>query len=196
MPQHYTFQGLIDKVLYTNDKHENLKRVLEFLDPDDSRSYDNWEDEGLAYRAALNCVCSMEIHDIHGVRHKTTGDTLDIGSSCIGKFSPEIKKAAAQRVYRMKHPENKYCDYCESDRALPKKYIEKFEGMDKFYHKKCLEAKFATCEHCNLYKEYTCKCTYFKCLGAGCSKEINHTVVPSWVKRCKYCYYLFKNNQY
>ena len=187
---HYTYNDLVTKIDYIgNDFNNNLRKVLVYLDPKGSDSYKNWDICKEGTYPSGHCVCSKEIHHIHCIKHILTGDTLDIGSSCIGKFSKDWETEAKKREYRWKHPENKYCAVC--DNTVSKKSCQKFKDISKVYHIKCIKM-LPTCEHCSLYKGYNCKCVYVQCLGIGCSKEINHTCNPPWMKRCKPCYYACK----
>ena len=89
---HYSFNDMKKLINYNGHYKGNLLKVLEYLDPNGSSSFNNWVDTGRVISTNRQCVCKMDIEHVHSVKHKVTGDTLDIGSSCIGKFSPQMKK--------------------------------------------------------------------------------------------------------
>jgi hypothetical protein len=167
---HYTYLDMKDVIDYGSDYNKNLRMVLAYLDPDHTDSYDNWEDMDQAISTDARCVCKMEIVHVHGVRHTITGNTLDIGSSCIGKFSPQMKKDANRRVYRLHHPDNVYCAHC--DKTVSKTGVEKYDGMENHYHSKCLKETFQKCPGCKLFDGYDCQCVDVQCCMKGCKTMI------------------------
>lgn len=137
----YTYAYLKEKApeLYKDgDYHQNLKRVLKYLDPDKSSSYDNWVLRADYPQSTGNCVCSHEIGVSYVAQHITTGDAIEIGSACIRKFSDKIKKsvdrANRKRLMLEKDPNTRFCDIC--DKKLPS---DGGKTLDNYYHKKCLQ---------------------------------------------------------
>jgi len=166
MPRHYGYEDMVMLIEYSGNHSENLKLVLGHLDPDGSSNYDNWEDLGALEKKTTRCCCAVEIENVHSVRHKVTGDTLDIGSSCIGKFSEKMKKDANARVYRLNHPDSVYCAEC--NKTVSKNVVAQYQGVDRYFHKKCLLITFEKCENCQLFKDYNCKCERVPCRVIHC----------------------------
>jgi len=161
MPNHYYYKNLKSKIKYGGSAHENLRQVLMYVDPQKIVNYKNWEDTGMAFEDKnylSRCCCDHKIRYIHIVKHKKTGDTLEIGTTCIKKFRPDDEKAKAEvdkRVRRIKKG-GIYCEKC--DGTVSQKIVDEFkkQGMTKFYHKKCLNM----CYQCGDYKDYTCQCHF------------------------------------
>jgi hypothetical protein len=156
---HYSYVDLKDVIDFEAGRYnENLRKVLAYLDPNGSDSYDNWIDEDSVYESNNNCCCSKEIKHTHGIKHKLTGDTLDIGSQCIFKFSGDIKMRSQRRLTKLKHPSKSYCKSCIV--CLPDSYVDSYKskGMVEFYHKTCLDNQFKSCVDCSLHIGYDCKC--------------------------------------
>jgi len=166
MPRHYYHKNLKSKITYGGSYHENLQKVLRYVDPQKIVNYKNWEDTQMTFRdktRTARCCCNHEVMYIHIVRHKKTGDTLEIGTTCINKFHPDDKKAIAEvhkRVYKMSNKSTP-CERC--NRSVTTKVVEEFKraGMTKFYHKKCLNM----CYQCLRYKNYTCQCHHANALS-------------------------------
>jgi hypothetical protein len=98
---------------------ENLKMALAFADPDGSDAYDNWDDTStlrdMKDTTSACCCGNTSIRYVSTIKHKKTQDTMEIGSKCIGKFSPKMKSAAQKRVRRLHGLQagNKYCRICD-----------------------------------------------------------------------------------
>jgi flagellar biosynthesis GTPase FlhF len=156
----YTYDMLFDLLEYACDCNTNLRLVLAYLDPDNSNSYDNWilSDE-VVVETEINCACSHEIQNNFKIKHKTTGDMVIIGSSCVSKFSKEMHIAVGRRVRRLKDTTGaKYCSDPDCNKKINKSVVIQYPTQEKHYHKSCLDKVFKKCRNCKCYKTYDCDC--------------------------------------
>lgn len=124
--------------VYGTELFDNLKRALAWVDPNNSQSFDNWDIEIFMIDKKdyeEGCVCGHTIRYEHRIRHKEIGDTMEIGSHCIDRFSDEIKR---KRMAMSRHILNLDCTYCKKcERKIPQKTIDKFPDEEILYHKSC-----------------------------------------------------------
>lgn len=165
MPTHYTYGVLSELIEYDGTYKKNLLKALAYVDPYDSPGYSNWEDMEIITEGTASCCCGKDIFYAHTIQHKVTLDTLTIGSTCIGKFSDEIKKQANKRVYRINHPDAIYCALC--DGTVAEKVVAQYKkyGVKKYYHKKCMKKCMDKCYGCEQFKDYNCQCYFTAALN-------------------------------
>ena len=169
-----TFANLREKVAYTGNCHTNLLKVLAYLDPNSSSSYDNWELISEQSKQASHCVCNHIISKGFLAIHKRTKETIIVGSDCVGKFSYDTRIKANRLVRQLKNPSNLFCHVCL------KKATKGILHKGKYYHKNCLK-----CSVCSKLQD--CSCSKLKCLD--CSTIIINK--PKWSIRCYTCYDVF-----
>ena len=92
MTINYTYSNLKEFISYVpGDHHGNLMKVLAYLDPDGNPSFKNWTDTNFyQVHGQSQCCCEHDIIYEFRIAHKTTGDTMSIGSSCIKLFSNKM----------------------------------------------------------------------------------------------------------
>lgn len=142
---HYTYNDIINLNIdgYTDHGYnENLKLVLKWFDPDKSSSYDNWIDI-LEYKNEINkCVCGHDIEIVFRIQHITLNITLDIGSSCISKFSENIKKKIdhinRKRLILKKDSQSKFCYKCDNKLSNTDTFV-KLNNEVHYFHKTCFD---------------------------------------------------------
>ena len=156
----YTYDMLVGLLEYSGDCNTNLRLVLAYLDPDNSDSYDNWLLLGpVAEEFEINCACSHEIQNNFKIIHKTTGDMVIIGSSCVSKFSTEMRIAVGRHVRRLNDNTGaKYCSAPDCNKKINQSVVIQYPTQEKHYHKSCLDKVFKKCRNCKCYKTYDCDC--------------------------------------
>lgn len=149
---HYTIDKLRDAgYKYENNNTINLREVLKFLDPNNSRSFDNWDmDEKYGINGMVDkgdyyegCICGHDIRYEFRAVHKTTGDSIDIGSHCISYFSTKMKKKVDGIKRRYANPNAKYCFKCKRKvtdsmvEQINKKLPKPISKTQKYCHEIC-----------------------------------------------------------
>ena len=141
---HWTYERLLQAGFeYLNDFQTNLKKVLAFLDPNDSEEYYNWEmchHYSRTEKRSMNCVCGQNISMQFYVRHKETRDLLDIGSSCINHFPIEFQMVRDKILKKIKNPNIKFCKRC--DKVVRRDVVEQYnhlKSIQDIFCKKCLK---------------------------------------------------------
>ena len=150
---HYTQEVLSSQgFVYHPDLFGNLKRAMAWVDPNHSERFDNWDiDETFGRRDKENympgCVCGHDILYEFRIKHKTTGDTMEIGSHCIDRFSDEMKIKRNHIVQLQHNPTTKYCPTCniKVSPATAEKYVDE----EKVYHQSCYKELPFDCEFCD-----------------------------------------------
>ena len=146
---HYLYHELeVLGVKYTKNNHIDLKLSIEFVDPDNSDNYTNWKIDDkwgmIKHSDGMKCSCGHYIEDEFRIVHKKTKETLSIGSVCIDKFLPHLKKEKNKIYNKVKNPDRKFCTVC--DKMIRKETVEKYASgvITKYhYHTKCYKEKFA-----------------------------------------------------
>ena len=133
----FTFEDLQDKIDYTGNYHTDLMKVLSYLDPNKSSSYDNWalvpEHNGLSETG--NCVCGHKIQNQFKAHHMITKDCIIIGSDCMGKFSAKDRIKVNRLVRQIRNPNSLYCHLCL------KKATNGIEHNGHHYNDSCLRCR-------------------------------------------------------
>lgn len=185
----YTFDFLNAHVDYVlGDHHRNLLKALAWVDPGGSSSFKNWDVVDSATERDTLCCCSHRIKNVFSIIHKTTGDTMEMGSRCIKRFEDKEKNSKVNRLLNLLKNENiKYCAKldCDSKTRVRQSVVDQFPDQKEFYHKKCLKSKFKQCTRCDLYEDYDCKCvTTRTCVDC----EVDMHNPEEWRKSCISCW--------
>ena len=181
----FTYNDLVDKVPYSGNFNVDLLKVLAYLDPNKSSSYDNWAlvPQNRETSTTTKCVCGHYIQNQFKAYHMITKDCIIIGSDCMGKFSNDSRLKVNRLVRQLRNPNSLYCHLCL------KKTTNGVENKGHHYHSSCLERSgIPKCETCS--KFFDCACTKVKC--RDCPSIIINK--PQWSTRCYSCYGKFKSN--
>ena len=110
----FTYADLQDKIDYTGNYNADLLKVLAYLDPNKSSSYNNWalvpDDRGTV--ATTKCVCGHYIQNQFRAYHSVTKDCILVGSDCIGKFSNDSRLKVNRLVRQIRNPTGTFCPMC------------------------------------------------------------------------------------
>ena len=175
----FTYNDLVDKIPYTGNFNADLLKVLAYLDPNKSSSYNNWVlvPDTSKSSATIKCVCGHAIVNQFRAYHSVTKDCIVVGSDCIGKFSNDSRLKVNRLVRQLRNPTGKFCPMCL------KKATNGIENDGKHYHSSCLIlAGVPKCDICS--KFFDCACTKVKC--RDCPTIIINK--PKWSTRCYPCY--------
>ena len=175
----FTYNDLSDKIDYSGNFNVDLLKVLAYLDPNKSSSYDNWSlvPDNSKTSATIKCVCGHAIVNQFRAYHSVTKDCIVLGSDCIGKFSNDSRLKANRLVRQIRNPAGTFCHICL------KKATTSIVNDGKHYHSSCLERSgVPKCETCS--KFFDCACTKVKC--KDCPAIIINK--PAWSVRCYPCY--------
>ena len=162
----YTYDDLAAILPYTGDLFSNLKMVLAHLDPDGSVDFTNWKLVAVRDLSQTNetypcdkCICSHHIEDKFTAKHRTTGDTIIIGSTCVGRFSGKLKIEVGRERRRRKDTTGaKYCSAPDCNKKINQSVVNQYPTKENHYHKSCLAEVFGKCWGCGRFKNYDCDC--------------------------------------
>ena len=162
----YTYDDLAAILPYTGDLFSNLKMVLGHLDPDGSVDFTNWKLVAVRDLSQTNetypcdkCICSHHIEDKFTAKHRTTGDTIIIGSTCVGRFSGKLKIEVGRERRRRKDTTGaKYCSAPDCNKKINQSVVNQYPTKENHYHKSCLAEVFGKCWGCGRFKTYDCDC--------------------------------------
>jgi hypothetical protein len=135
----YTYKMLIKLIEYTNDKRDNLNKVLVYLSHNNTCNYDDWlpikyMDSSLDSSLDINnCCCNHLIENKYLVKNNHNNNVIVVGSKCINTFG---EKAINKRneLFDEKHGKKK-CPTCK--KTVSKAIVEKYKHENNIYHKKC-----------------------------------------------------------
>ena len=193
-PSNYTYSNLKDFISYVpGDHHGNLMKVLAHIDPNGNPSFKNWTTTNFYQEHGLSkCCCEHDIIYEYRIAHKTTGDTMSIGSKCIKLFSNKMY-LHTEKLKRMANPDNHFCalEGCEGPK-LQKTVVDRYPNppSGQHYHAKCLPLAFKKCYRCEKFKGYDCVCPPIVEDSRVC--ETCQTTLPKnspeWKVYCYSCY--------
>ena len=88
---HYTLEILQTKIKYGQKYKKNLEKAIKYIAPDNKCNFDDWDcvgreidHEDYDYEG---CCCGHTIRYEFRIKHIVSGDTMEIGSQCIGYFN-------------------------------------------------------------------------------------------------------------
>jgi len=140
----------------------NLVNAISFISPDGKWNPTDWKlVESIENGEQQYCCCSHEITKNYIVKNVKNGNEMVLGSECIKRFkNNQMNEDLSLLIRTLDNPNIKFCCYCNSKRAIPKKIVEKYPNRDRYYHKACLIYRLKYCEHCGRDKDF-CR---IKCL--------------------------------
>ena len=150
---HYTQEVLRSQGFeYHPDLYFNLKRAIAWVDPNNSESFDNWDiceifGEHDKTECEEGCVCGHDIRYEFRIKHKMTGDTMEIGSHCINRFSNEMKTKRNHMIQLRHNPTTKYCPTCNI--KVSNTIVEKYMDEERVFHQSCYKELTFTCDYCD-----------------------------------------------
>lgn len=154
-PKHYKLAELKTVLPYTSNHYENLKLALKHLEPSGELLVDNWTADDNAFQhdhetySYEGCCCGHKIRYEYHIKHIITGDTLEVGSRCIGKlFDKDLINAASLSFKKYKNPNAKYCPDC--NKKVLQKIVDKFPNKKHVFHNICFaRTRLRSCEWCD-----------------------------------------------
>lgn len=161
----------------------NLEIILRSFEPDFILHYENWVPKKHIQNTGIynRCSCTQELKTSIEIKHHLSECTINVGFSCIEKFSNEIHVSYQKSVLFAKDPFRKECLVCK--RKISQ---DMYDWANKYgsYHKKC---------HPHIKKINYLSKTYTDSniqVCKTCGKIYNG---PHWKVRCLSCYIRSKN---
>ncbi len=142
MPTNWTWRSLEGKVKYVqNDWHDNLMKAMTHVSPKGENSLEHWDVvEGHRYEVPYGheqCCCTHKIKYCHYIKHKTTGDTMLVGSKCVLRWkNPRLTGQLNEIILKRKYPDRVVCWCCH--KTVSREPTMDEDGRVREAHYKCL----------------------------------------------------------